>query len=739
MKIKKEQVNIIVSILTALIITLHIFFLTGITRDYVQKQVSNELQKTATDKAEQLQLSIDYGYNSINLISKIISTNLASSDSERINKMVKDYSYSSPFSVIEFVTRESKYPYFEDAMKGKSGIWINYDAENPEDSVMDFYTPLYYNSEIIGVLTGVIGGDKSLKTYLNASYYNKTIIGFLYDEDYRIISATHELMASGIKLTDYADDSFVSGVIKHTETSDKNAFSYFDNGKEGICCVTKLPYSNWHVGYVVIPKVYAQSLSFYKETVFGVFIFCTSVMLLYLFFQLYMNKRSRKEKEAELEKVISSLGTVYENIAILNFKTRKVVFYKMSHEVSGIYGTSRLTGDYDEITRKYVQEQVCLEDKKLYVEVATAKDLKKKLDEFKNFSFIYRVKRNDEVHYYQMQYFKSSNYSNEVVIAIKNVDKIMAKEIADKERLNSLIKTQASQLSILSSMASIYLTSHLIDLKKNSFEEFKSANEENAVISNESDASNKIIELMNSTIVPQYLETALAFTNLKTLAKRLKGKKIISEEMIEKTYGWILASFITVETDAEENPTKVLFLTQQIDAQKKREESLIKTANRDELTGLYNRHAFEEELRRLTADGIKDDLIYISMDVNGLKTVNDTLGHDAGDELLRGAADCMMNTFKKYGYVYRTGGDEFQALIYAEPSSLKDIRQDFELEVDAWTGKLVEELKISCGYVCRNEAMDSSITEMGKLADKQMYKAKAAYYSANGKNRRGQR
>lgn len=288
-------------------------------------------------------------------------------------------------------------------------------------------------------------------------------------------------------------------------------------------------------------------------------------------------------------------------------------------------------------------------------------------------------------------------------------------------------------------MASIYLTSHLIDLKKNSFEEFKSANEENAVISNESDASKKIIELMNSTIVPQYLETALAFTNLKTLAKRLKGKKIISEEMIEKTYGWILASFITVEKDSDENPTKVLFLTQQIDAQKKREESLIKTANRDELTGLYNRHAFEEELRRLTADGIKDDLIYISMDVNGLKTVNDTLGHDAGDELLRGAADCMINIFKKYGYVYRTGGDEFQALIYAEPSSLKDIRQDFELEVDAWTGKLVEELKISCGYVCRNEAIDSSITEMGKLADKQMYKAKAAYYSANGKNRRGQR
>lgn len=441
MKIKKEQVNIAVSILTALIVILHIFFLTGITRDYVQKQVSNELQKTAIDKAKQLQLSIDYGYNSINLISKIISTNLASSDSERINKMVKDYSYSSPFSVIEFVTRESKYPYFEDAMKGKSGIWINYDAENSEDSVMDFYTPLYYNSEIIGVLTGVIGGDKSLKTYLNASYYNKTIIGFLYDEDYRIISATHELMSSGMKLTDYADDSFVSGVIKHTETSDKNAFSYFDNGKEGICCVTKLPYSNWHVGYVVIPKVYAQSLSFYKETVFGVFIFCTSVMLLYLFFQLYMNKRSRKEKEAELEKVISSLGTVYENIAILNFKTRKVVFYKMSHEVSGIYGTNRLIGDYDEITRKYIQEQVCLEDKKLYVEVATAKDLKKKLDEFKDFSFIYRVKRNDEVHYYQMQYFKSSNYSNEVVIAIKNVDKIMAKEIADKERLNSLIKT----------------------------------------------------------------------------------------------------------------------------------------------------------------------------------------------------------------------------------------------------------------------------------------------------------
>ena len=50
---------------------------------------------------------------------------------------------------------------------------------------------------------------------------------------------------------------------------------------------------------------------------------------------------------------------------------------------------------------------------------------------------------------------------------------------------------------------------------------------------------------------------------------------------------------------------------------------------------------------------IPKDLVFVSIDVNGLKKVNDSMGHQAGDELLIGAAACMKKCFGRWGKVYR--------------------------------------------------------------------------------------
>ena len=62
----------------------------------------------------------------------------------------------------------------------------------------------------------------------------------------------------------------------------------------------------------------------------------------------------------------------------------------------------------------------------------------------------------------------------------------------------------------------------------------------------------------------------------------------------------------------------------------------------DELTGLYNRRAYAECVEKISDKQLHDNTVIIMMDVNGLKTVNDEIGHDAGDELLKGSAECML-------------------------------------------------------------------------------------------------
>jgi diguanylate cyclase (GGDEF)-like protein len=85
----------------------------------------------------------------------------------------------------------------------------------------------------------------------------------------------------------------------------------------------------------------------------------------------------------------------------------------------------------------------------------------------------------------------------------------------------------------------------------------------------------------------------------------------------------------------------------------------------DELTGLYNRHYMRDELRRMSAHAARRDRPFavISLDVDGLKAVNDSRGHQAGDRLLRGIADSLRSVLRSEDIAVRTGGDEFVVLL----------------------------------------------------------------------------
>ncbi len=63
------------------------------------------------------------------------------------------------------------------------------------------------------------------------------------------------------------------------------------------------------------------------------------------------------------------------------------------------------------------------------------------------------------------------------------------------------------------------------------------------------------------------------------------------------------------------------------------------------------------------------------MDINGLKCINDSLGHAAGDELICAAADCMKECFQNYGNVYRIGGDEFVIIMTEKTEELQKDNQ----------------------------------------------------------------
>jgi len=93
--------------------------------------------------------------------------------------------------------------------------------------------------------------------------------------------------------------------------------------------------------------------------------------------------------------------------------------------------------------------------------------------------------------------------------------------------------------------------------------------------------------------------------------------------------------------------------------------SMKEQATRDWLTGLYNRRYFEETLADHveTANRYRRELSLILFDIDGFKQINDTRGHETGDEVLRRFADILKTTVRKADIVCRFGGDEFAVIL----------------------------------------------------------------------------
>lgn len=172
------------------------------------------------------------------------------------------------------------------------------------------------------------------------------------------------------------------------------------------------------------------------------------------------------------------------------------------------------------------------------------------------------------------------------------------------------------------------------------------------------------------------------------------------------------------------------------EAEQKNQLELMHKSFHDDLTGLLNRRSYDEELMELEKHALSDLIVFISMDVNGLKSINDTAGHAAGDRLIIGAAQCIDKCLSPYGKTFRTGGDEFSAILYVNEIQLNQIMKEFEKNVSNWTDSDMHKLTISFGYVMRKDMPDASVREMSIVADKHMYEAKANYYKTHGIDRR---
>ncbi|WP_378955603.1 HD domain-containing phosphohydrolase [Pelosinus sp. sgz500959] len=156
----------------------------------------------------------------------------------------------------------------------------------------------------------------------------------------------------------------------------------------------------------------------------------------------------------------------------------------------------------------------------------------------------------------------------------------------------------------------------------------------------------------------------------------------------------------------------------------------------DALTGLYNRTFFEMELVRLET-GKKLGLAVYVIDIDGLKFINDTIGHSQGDLMIIRAAQILRSSFPESTAIFRTGGDEYIALledVSAEQLEMyyQNVCNNMQKDNDVSNPSLVT-LQMSIGYAYSKEIVQS-IEELILEAENKMYREKTFHHTTNNRS-----
>ena len=159
---------------------------------------------------------------------------------------------------------------------------------------------------------------------------------------------------------------------------------------------------------------------------------------------------------------------------------------------------------------------------------------------------------------------------------------------------------------------------------------------------------------------------------------------------------------------------------------------LLDLMGRDPLTNVNNRMAYEDKEKYLQSEINSDQDVSFALamfDVNSLKMINDSLGHEAGDEYLLRACHLICQVFK-HSPVYRIGGDEFVAVLSGEDydnreSLLKNLNDMMSTYSDSMPIPS-DYVSIACGISAFDSTKDNTVADVIKRADEAMYKHKAA-------------
>lgn len=432
-------------------------------------------------------------------------------------------------------------------------------------------------------------------------------------------------------------------------------------------------------------------------------------------------------KEAEEKKqyysVSYALGREYSSIYYVDMESGKVTPYNLSQRIEGLFGDKFFRYDYEESTSEYIRKAVLDSDKEMMKKVLSKKFILSQLSSQDHFTWIYQ---NNEGCYCEMKCVRVSEDGEPMAV-------VMGFAVKDAEiRIEMEEKAQTDfQLSLLDGLSRDYEMVWLLRSDKRMRLFRVSDNPEvQRVALQYYDSVN--FDLGFASFIERYVveddkKRLKEFALYDNLIKNVPQEGMYStifRRIIPDGFVYIQLCFTrAVGPDGEEN---IVCAVRDVDAlireeneRKEKYKNAIKERDLDGLTGIRNRFCYENYLRALERMNF-DSLSIIYIDADFLHELNNTEGHDAGDELIRCVAKEASNVWG-IDNAFRIGGDEFVAFDYDMD------RKKIMNRIDSFRRKMGEhKYSVSVGFSHTDTKVD--LQELITAAEKMMYEEKKKHH-----------
>ena len=441
------------------------------------------------------------------------------------------------------------------------------------------------------------------------------------------------------------------------------------------------------------------------------------------------NQQTRQAYERALDEsvtysnIVHALAVDYEYLYYVDLNSEDYVEYRTTQNNDGLIeerrGSDFFASSYDEAGNVLYAKDV-----EPFREAFTKEKIIAALDAQNSFNLTYRMNSENGPVYTNMKITRMGDNDSHIIIGINNVDAQMRQKEADER-----IKEERITYNRINALTGDYISIYTVDPKTDRYLQYSGSEEYDTLGTKKVGEKffDDTIAKAQSTIYPEDLER---FNSL------FRKEKILSE--IEKNgiftmrYRLVLNGvphYVNLKAALveEKDEPQLIVGINDIDAHVKQELEYERNlsqarakANVDALTGVRNKHAYvdyEEKLNKRIENGENVEFALLVFDVNNLKEVNDTYGHQTGDRYICDTAKIICDIFK-HSPVFRIGGDEFVAI--ADGADYKE------------TDKLLEQLKennatpgaIVIAYgLARNEG-DRNVAAVFARADALMYENK---------------